>query len=189
MIRHALLAAAVLAPLALAQPLERAKDRQDLRQDRRQTQNDRVDFARATTMLREYDQAASLNNVQQLSALDAAFNAHIAGEIRESKVESGQKTQEVREDRREVRSDKTVRDQINRADDRRDAAKERLSRERLVAIQAQLGGYAGRFDPTSLGIKRQLYGEVVNAASREISGNQQEKIEDHKELREDRRQR
>jgi hypothetical protein len=80
------------------------------------------------------------------------------------------------------------RDRANLADARADAARERLSRERLVAIQTQLGGLAGRFDPPSVSQKRQLYAEVVGQAVGEIQRDKAERREDHRELREDRRE-
>jgi hypothetical protein len=210
-----MLAAVVLgATFAQAQParnkLERMKDRQDLRQDRRQLADDRGDAIRAGTLLADYDRAAAAGDAARLGALDAAFNQHLEREIAESRVESAQKRAEVREDKAEVRSDRRElkqdvalgrrpgvvaddardlgRDKANLADDRRDAAAERLSRERLMAIQGQLGGLAGRFDPQSVQQKRALYGEVLGLARAEIAGDKQERREDRRELREDRRE-
>lgn len=80
------------------------------------------------------------------------------------------------------------RDRANLADDRADAARERLSRERLVAIQTQLGGLAGRFDPPSVSQKRQLIAEVVGQAVGELQRDKSERREDRRELREDRRE-
>jgi hypothetical protein len=204
----------VSSSLALAQPMrnrvEKAKDRQDLRQDNRQIANDRFDAARAAAMLRDYDAAAAVNDAVRLGALDVQFNNHLAREIAESQVESAQKQQEVREgkrelasDRRELRQDVKLgrrpgvvvddvkdknRDRANLADDKADAARERLSRERLQQIQGQLGGLAGRFDPPSISAKRSLYGEVLAFARAEVAGDKQEKREDKRELREDRKE-
>jgi hypothetical protein len=215
MTRHLILGALVFSSLTLAQPrpnrIEKAKDKQDLRQDRRQLTNDRMDAARAAQMLRDYDAAVVGNDAVKLGAIDVAFNAHLAGEIAESQVESAQARQEVREDKREVGGDSREirrdvvigkgvavteddardrkRDKANLADDRKDAARERLSRERLLAIQAQLGGLAGRFDPPSVAQKRQLYAEVVANAVSEIHRDKQETREDKRELREDKRER
>jgi hypothetical protein len=215
MTRHLVLGALVFSTLTLAQPMrnrvEKAKDRQDLRQDNRQLGDDRLDAARAAQILRDYDQAAAGNDVPRLGGIDAAFNAHLSRELAESQVESAQARQEVREgkrevagDRRELRKDVVVgkgpgaviddmhdkhRDRVNLADDRRDVGRERLSRERLLVIQSQLGGLAGRFDPPSLSAKRQLYAEVVANAVGEVHRDQQEKREDTRELREDRRER
>lgn len=190
--------------------VERARDRQDLRQDRRQLADDRGDALRAGTLLADYDRAAAAGDAARLGALDAAFNQHLQREISESQVESAQKRQEVREDKREVRGDRRElrqdvalgrrpgvvaddardlgRDKANLADDRRDAAVERLSRERLMTIQGQLGGLAGRFDAPSVQQKRALYAEVLGMARAEIAGDKQERREDHRELREDRRE-
>lgn len=214
MVRQLSVAFAVVSSLAVAQPMrnriEKAKDRQDLRQDNRQTVDDRFDAARAAAMLREYDAAAIANDVVKLGALDVQFNKHLNREISESQVESAQKQQEVREDKRELASDRRElrqdvklgrrpgvvaddvkdkkRDQVNLADDKADAARERLSRERLQQIQGQLAGLAGRFDPPSIASKRSLYGEVLAFARAEVAGDKQEKREDKRELREDRKE-
>ncbi|MFZ5439920.1 MAG: hypothetical protein ACOZQL_07910 [Myxococcota bacterium] len=214
MLRHVMMGALFFASVVSAQPLrnrvEKAKDRQDLRQDRRQLADDRLDAARAAQLLRDYDAAAAANDAARLGAIDQAFNAHLAREIAESKVESAQARQEVREDKRELASDRRelrqdvavgrrpgvvaddardkARDRANLADDRADAARERLSRERLLAIQAQLGGLAGRFDPPSVATRRQLYAEVVGQAVGELQRDKAERREDRRELREDRRE-
>ncbi|MBL8914958.1 MAG: hypothetical protein JNM17_29905 [Archangium sp.] len=193
--------------LSLAQPLrnriEKAKDRQDLRQDNRQLANDRFDAARAMQMLRDYDAAAAVGDVVRLGGIDVAFNGHIAREIQESKVESAQARQEIREDKRELASDRREvrqpgntlddvkdknRDRINLADDKKDARQEFLSRERLQSIQGQLAGLAGRFDAPSVAQKRALYAEVAGAALKELSTDKQERREDRRELREDKKE-
>lgn len=193
--------------LSLAQPLrnriEKAKDRQDLRQDNRQLNNDRFDAARAMAMLRDYDAAAAVGDVVRLGGIDVAFNGHIAREIAESKIESAQARQEIREDKRELGSDRREvrqpgntlddvkdknRDRINLADDAKDARREFLSRERLQIIQGQLAGLAGRFDPPSVAQKRALYAEVAGAALKEIANDKSERAEDRRELREDKRE-
>lgn len=212
MVRHLMMAALLLGSVACAQNLtnrvERAKDRQDLRQDRRQLADDRLDAARARQLLADYDSAAAVKDVTRLANLDAAFNQHLERELAESRVESAQARQELREDKRELRGDKRElrqdlaqgrrpgvvaddardkrRDQVNLADDRADAARERLSRARLVEIQGQLGGLAGRFDVGAVAQKRALYGEVLAVAINEIARDKQERREDGRELREDR---
>ena len=215
MTRYLMMAALLSGSFACAQSLqnknERARDRQDLRQDRRQLTDDRFDAARAAALLRDYDAAAAMNDVTRLGGLDTAFNQHLARELAESKVESAQARQEIREDKRELRSDKRElrrdlalnrrpgvvmddarnqnRDQRNLADDRADAMKERLSRTRLIDIQGQLGGLAGRFDGAAIAQKRGLYAEVLSAAFNEVARDQQERSEDRRELREDRGER
>ena len=206
--------AVLLSQAAFAQAvrngIERAKDRQDLRQDRRQGADDRMGLAKAQQLLADYDRAIAANTPGQLGAIDAAFNRHIAQEIAESRVESVQARKEVREDKRELRSDRREirgevatgrraavvaddvhdknRDRRNTADDRVDAAKERLSRERLEAIAAQTSSLAGRFDAVSVQQKRALYAQVIGVAVNEIRRDNQENREDHRELREDRRE-
>lgn len=214
MIRHLVIATLFVSTMACAQSygnrLERARDRQDLRQDRRQLKDDRRDAARTLGLLTDYDAAAAANDVNRLSALDAAFNQQLSQELAESQVESAQARQELREDRRELGSDRrelrqdvalnrrpgVTRDDVrdrrddrrDLADDRRDAAKERLSRARLIEIQGQLSGLAGRFDPPSVSQKRALYGEFFGVAMNELHRDKQERREDRRELREDRKE-
>ena len=185
MTRHLVLAVFVVSSLSFAQGVRNT--RQDLRQDNRQLANDRFDAARAGQLLADYDAAMSRGDVARLASLDQAFDRHLAKEISESRVESAQDRQEVRQAKREARTDGTVRDQVNLADDRRDRANERVTRERLITIQSQLTSLAGRFDPPSVNAKRALYGEVLWFAQRENVQNVQEKKEDRRELREDRR--
>lgn len=212
--RLVLIAVVAVAHAALAQPLknamERAKDRQDLRQDHRQMADDQWDLAKSQKLLADYDQAAAKGNAARLAELDALALKRVDVEIAESHVESAQARQEVREDNREVRGDKKElakdvvkgkgplvkaddvhdlhRDKVNRADDAADAAKERLSRERLQAIRAQLVGLSGKFDAPSVTTKRALYAEVVGIAGNEVVRDAKEKVEDKRELREDRRE-
>lgn len=189
---------------------ERARDRQDLRQDGRQLADDRFDAARAMQLLKDYDAAASMNDVTRLGQLDVAFNQHLNREIAESKVESAQARQEIREDKREVAGDRREvrrdvafgrrpgatlddvgdkrRDQVNLADDRADAARETMSRAHLIDIQNQLTPLAGRFDPGAVSQKRSLYAQVLNASFTELSRDKKEGAEDRRELREDRRE-
>lgn len=214
MTKLALAVLVISSSLSFAQPLrnrlEKAKDRQDLRQDNRQLANDRLDAARAAALLRDYDAAAAAGDVVRLGGIDVAFNRHIAREIAESKVESAQARQEVREDKRELASDRRElrqdvvlgrrpgvtaddakdknRDRLNLADDKADARREFVSRERLQVIQGQLAGLAGRFDAPSVAQKRNLYAEVVGQAVQELATDKQERREDVRELREDRKE-
>jgi hypothetical protein len=208
--RFALLTALVALSCA-AQPVrntvERANDRKDLRQDRRQTADDKQDAARADAWLREYDAARASGDVGRIAAAEAAFTQYIASELAESARELGQAKQEVREDNREVRGDRRElgrdvgrpvraaddardlrRDQVNRADDRGDVRKEAAARLRLQAIQAELAGLNGKLDPGSLAAKRARYAEVTALAKNELRRDVQEHSEDKRELREDRRE-
>lgn len=204
----------LLGSVALAQPVrnaaERANDHQDLRQDNRQMADDQWDLAKAQKLLADYDQAAVAGNTKRLGELDALALKRLDVEISESRVESAQARQEVREDNREVRSDRRElkkdfvkgkgplvkaddvhdlnRDKGNRVDDVADAHKERISRERLQAIRAQLVGLSGRYDAQAVATKRTLYAEIVGVAANEVKRDAQEKVEDKRELREDRRE-
>jgi hypothetical protein len=212
--RLLIVAVMAVSSLSLAQAprnrIERANDRQDLRQDNRQLADDRMDAARAAQLLTDYDAAAARNDAARLGQLDVAFTRHLERELAESRVESAQARQEVREDKRELRGDRRelnrdfaqgrgpgvkaddardlARDRADLADDRRDAAKERVSRERLLAVQAQLAGLTGRFDAGSVSQKRALYAEVLAVAVNEVHRDKVERREDRRELREDRRE-
>ena len=169
MVRHVLMGAVLFASVVSAQPrpnrIEKAKDRQDLRQDRRQLADDRLDAVRAAQLLRDYDAAAIANDAARLAGLEQAINAHLARELAESKVESAQARQEVREDKRELAGD--------RRELRQDVA---------------LGRRPGGFDPPSVSQKRQLIAEVVGQAVGELQRDKSERREDRRELREDRRE-
>lgn len=174
MTRQFLLAVFVVSSLSLAQGVQQYAD-------------DRFDAARAARLLADYDAAMARADVARLAVLDQSFDRHLARELAESRAESAQDRREVRQSRRELRDDRTLRDQANLADDRRDTANERLTRERLLAIQSQLAALAGRFDPPTVNTRRALYGEVLWFAQRENVQNVQEKKEDRRERREDRR--
>lgn len=81
-------------------------------------------------------------------------------------------------------------EQLNQelAESSRDAAKERLSKARLLELQAQLAAFAGRFDPPTISRKRALYGEVLGLAFNELKRDKRELREDRRETREDRRE-
>lgn len=174
MTRQFLLAVFVVSSLSFAQGV-------------RQYADDRFDAARAGQLLTDYDAAMSRSDVARIASLDQAFDRYLTREISESRVESAQDRREVGQSKRELRDDRTVRDQVNLADDRRDRANERVTRERLITIQTQLKSLAGRFDVPSVTTKRSLYGEVLWFAQRENAQNVQEKKEDRRERREDRR--
>ena len=192
MTRYLIAAAVMFSTVSCAQSFqnrrERARDRQDLRQDGRQLADDRFDAARAMQLLKDYDAAAAMNDVTRLGQLDVSFNQHLSREIAESKVESAQARQELREDKRELALDRDKRrDRVNLADDRTDATREALSRAHLIDVQNQLTPLAGRFDPGAISQKRSLYAQVLNASFTELSRDKREGAEDRRELREDRR--
>ncbi|MBL8939971.1 MAG: hypothetical protein JNM69_35795 [Archangium sp.] len=203
-----------LAACATAQPVrnrvERANDRQDLRQDRRQLVNDAKDLGDVNALLAQYDLALSKNDAVGIKAVDAQFQNYLAKEAVEANREAAQAQQEVRQDRREVRGDRRElggdlargkrpgvvaddardlgRDKVNTMDDRSDAARERNARNRLFLIRGELAPLQGLVDPAATARKRALYAEVVNLAKNDLARTKVEQGEDRRELREDRRE-
>jgi hypothetical protein len=203
-----------LSALASAQPVrnrvERANDRQDLRQDKRQLANDVKGLGDVTAWLTQYDLALSKNDAAGLKAVDAQFQTYLAKEGAEASREVAQAQQEVRQANREVRSGRRElgqdvavgrrpgvvaddakdlgRDTVNAADDRADAARERNARNRLFLIRGELAPLQGLVDAGSAAKKRALYAEVVTLAQRELARTGAEQKEDQRELREDRRE-
>ena len=203
-----------LSACATAQPVrnrvERANDRQDLRQDKRQLANDAKDLGDVNVLLSQYDLALSKNDAIGIKAVDAQFQSYLAKEAVEANREVAQAQQEVREDKREVRGDRRelggdlargkrpgvvaddardlARDKANTADDRSDAARERNARNRLFLIRGELAPLQGLVDPGATARKRALYAEVVNLAKSDLVRTKVEQGEDRRELREDRRE-
>jgi hypothetical protein len=203
----------VVSSVAVAQParnqVEKAKDRQDIRQNTRQIADDKRDLANVNTLLTQFDAAVARSDVAAIAAVDSQFQAYLVREGVEAQREVAQANQEVREGKREVRSEARelkrdvvqgrpvaaldsakdlVRDQGNLADDRSDAAKERAARNRLFAIRTELTPLQGLADPASTSKKRALYAETVQLAQRDLARTQVEQREDRRELREDRRE-
>ncbi len=203
-----------LSACATAQPVrnrvERANDRQDLRQDKRQLANDAKDLGDVNVLLSQYDLALSKNDAMGIKAVDAQFQSYLAKEAVEANREVAQAQQEVREDKREVRGDRRelggdlargkrpgvvaddardlARDKANTVDDRSDAARERNARNRLFLIRGELAPLQGLVDPGATARKRALYAEVVNLAKSDLARTKVEQGEDRRELREDRRE-
>lgn len=200
-----------LSACATAQPVrnrvERANDRQDLRQDKRQLVNDAKDLGDVNALLAQYDLALSKNDAMGIKAVDAQFQNYLAKEAVEANREVAQAQQEVRQDKREVRGDRRelagdlargkragddardlARDKVNTADDRSDAARERNARNRLFLIRGELAPLQGLVDPGATARKRALYAEVVTLAKSDLARTKIEQGEDRRELREDRRE-
>lgn len=200
-----------LSACATAQPVrnrvERANDRQDLRQDKRQLVNDAKDLGDVNALLAQYDLALSRNDAMGIKAVDAQFQNYLAKEAVEANREVAQAQQEVRQDKREVRGDRRelggdlargkragddardlARDKVNTVDDRSDAARERNARSRLFLIRGELAPLQGLVDPGATARKRALYAEVVTLAKSDLARTKIEQGEDRRELREDRRE-
>ncbi|MBL8952791.1 MAG: hypothetical protein JNK82_18565 [Myxococcaceae bacterium] len=174
-----------------------AKDRQELRQDARQTRDDWRDAARLESLIARFDAARGRGDTRGLAAVEAELSRLLANELTESRRELSQDQRELGSDRRELRRDIAngrragVRadDVRDLRDDRRDARAEAVHGARVLQIDSELRGLSGRADGPSLDRKRELMGELVVLARQEVRQDARESGEDRRELREDRRQR
>jgi len=189
-------------------PKEKIENHRDLREDRREGRNDRWDTARLEAILVEYKAAAKAKRNKVIKGLDARFTAELALELRETRVEVVEKVEEKNdsrrernEERREVVVDvvkghpvKAVRDAKDLADDRRDLRDDRrdLAAETAsLAVKRDLrdrfAPLSGKTDAASVAKKIAIIEQAVVEAKKEVRGDVQERIEDRKEIREDRK--
>ncbi|MBK7859524.1 MAG: hypothetical protein IPJ65_13055 [Archangiaceae bacterium] len=190
--------------------VEKAGDRQALRQDAREKRDDLRDGARLESLLARFDAARAHNDVTALLGVDAELRRLIAGELAESRAEYGKDRAEVRQDQRELGSDRRelARDQVtgrgpavkvddrhDRNDDRRDLAGDRRDARdevrhavRVAEIDAEYARLQGRADRGSLDRKRSLLTELLALSRHELRQDSREAAEDRRELREDRRE-
>jgi len=189
--------------------VEKAQDRRELRQDARQLRDDRLDQAKLEATLTELDRVRAAPAPGALAAVDQRVMELLRKEAVETRVEVGQKANEVRRDNVEVRGDareirrdaaqgaplkaagdvRDIRDdRRDRRDDRRDLGKEVVQASRRYQIATEYRGLVGREDPGSQDRKRALLVELVGIARAELRGDRQELREDRRELREDRRE-
>lgn len=168
---------------------ETVRDVRALNVDRREMRDDVRDANRWAAVSARFDAARAANDVPALSAVDVELRALLAQELREGRVELARDGAEVRQDNRELRRDRAVGpvardDRRDRRDDVRDAKVEARAGQRLAAIDAQLAGLAGRFDPPSLQQRRALLDEVMALSRQELRRDTREQREDRRELRE-----
>jgi len=191
-------------------PIERAGDRQELREDRRETAADRWDLARLKALHGRYLAARGASNGALLGVLDREIMTELRVEVRETKIETAEKAHEVRAsagerngERREVVEDvargrpleaardaKDLRDdRRDLRDDRRDLAAEVASLHRKLAIRDAYAPLVARLDRASVQQKVVLIERAIALAKLEVRQDVKEKAEDERELREDRRDR
>ncbi|MBJ6765435.1 hypothetical protein JGU66_32180 [Myxococcaceae bacterium JPH2] len=191
-----LLATLTLSLPVLAQaggPPERAQDRRELREDRREQRDDRRDLHQLESLINRYDAARGRRDRNDLNRVESELRAYIASELDESHHELAKDVREVRRDNRELRDDRNgwsspgarADDRRDRRDDVRDARAERASLEQTRSIARELDGLYGRTDPGSLQRKRALMGDLLQLARAEQMQNHAEMREDRRELRED----
>lgn len=189
-------------------PVERANDRQALREDTRESIADRWDKARLEGLLADYVKARKTRNGAALTELDQRFMTEIRVEVRESKIETAEKAQELNQsererngERREVVKDVVTGHPVHAArdahdlrddrrdvrDDRRDLAAEAASLKRKQDIREAYAARLGQLDAKSVLAKEGLIKRAIAEAALEVRADVKEKHEDRRELREDRR--
>jgi len=182
--------------------MEKVQDRRELRQDARQTMDDRLDVAKLEATLAEMDRARTARRPMELAAVDRRVMDLLRVEAMETRVEMTQKAGEVRRDNVELRSDareiprdanpdarRDLRDdRRDKRDDRRDLTGEGIQASRRRQIAIEYRGLVGRQDAPSADRKRTLLVELIGIARNELRGDHQEMREDKRELREDRRE-
>ncbi len=188
-------------------PKEKIDNRQDLREDRRETRNDRWDAARLEKLLADYRKAAKLKQTKRFKTLDDRFMAELALELVESNHEIVEKREEVRESREERNEERheMVKDVVNGRpvaaahdaaelrddrkdlrDDRRDRADERVGLELKRSMRDRYLSLLGKIDKDSVAQKLGIIEEALTEAKNELVGDVKERVEDRKEIIEDR---
>lgn len=187
--------------------VERAQDRQELRQDARERTDDWRDVASLETVLADFDRARSPVNASALHTVDARLRHLLRAELAEGSNELSKDRAEVRKDNQEVRSDhrevgKDVAqgrpgaysddkhdlrdDRRDRRDDVRDANAEARSQADRLRVARELAALEGRYAPAELNRKRSLIVELIQLARQEVRQDGSETREDRREIREDR---
>ncbi|RKH46502.1 hypothetical protein D7X55_15955 [Corallococcus sp. AB049A] len=167
---------------------EQARDRQELRQDARETRDDHYDLRQVESLLSRYDSARGRSARRDLLQVEEDVRRYVSSELNESHRELAQDKQEARSSAREVRYDGNRRDdRKDHRDDVRDARQESRALRQTRSIAQELNNLYGRMDSGSLTRKRMLIADLVQLARAETAQNRQETREDRREAREDSR--
>ncbi|RKG98585.1 hypothetical protein [Corallococcus carmarthensis] len=165
---------------------EQTRDRQELRQDARETRDDHHDLRQLESLLSRYDSARGRSARRDLLQVEDELRGYVASELSESRRELSQDKKEARTSAREVHHDgNRYDDRKDHRDDVRDARQESRALQQTRSISQELNGLYGRMDSGSLSRKRMLIADLVQLARAEQSQNRQETREDHREARED----
>ncbi|MBZ4335277.1 hypothetical protein NR800_35815 [Corallococcus interemptor] len=167
---------------------EQVRDRQELRQDARETRDDRYDLRHVESLLSRYDSARGRAARRDLLQVEEDVRRYVASELNETRRELAQDKQEARASAREVRHDGyRYDDRKDHRDDVRDARQESRALRQTRSIAQELNALYGRLDSGSLSRKRMLLADLVQLARTETAQNRQETREDRREAREDSR--
>lgn len=191
MLRSLVALALLVSVPAFAGGGEKARDKARVAEDRRETLGDRMDKARLDKAVDDWHAAVASKNGAAEKAADVEIWRWIRQERAENQVE-------VTEDRREVRASGAEAvgpgrdDQRDLKGDRVDLARERNDRRRTREIADALNTLQPAFDagtatPVQYDQKAALLRELKGLAWSEVRRDQGEKVEDRRELREDRR--
>lgn len=179
-------------------PRERVTDRREVRQDHRQTADDRFDRARVTEVRDRYGAARAVGDTEAIALIDVQVRAMLAGERAESRAEVAGDQAELRRSRRETRRTRDAAldgdapaselrdDRRDRRDDRRDVNVERREAAVERDLSAEWAALAGHYDETSLAKRADLLDTLVATSSAEVRRDHRETREDRRERREDR---
>ena len=192
---------------------ERRQERQEIVEDRRELQDDRVDLAQLNNLIEDWHRARARRDRGAERRADARIDAWINRELAEARTEVREAKTEVADSRQEVRSEQgdaqraarrgnERRAQQERAelrDDRRDLADDQRDLQEQTKDLSQLQNIARDLDriqpdfrsnrATSAQYARKstLLRRLQKIAADEIRDTKSELQEDRRELREDRR--
>lgn len=174
--------------------VERAQDRQEVRQNKQEQRDDHRDLRQLESLLSRYDVARARGSRNELLQVEAQLRDYVNAELHESRRELAKDEQEIRRSTREVRADGNgwhssgvtrADDRQDRRDDVRDARVESASLRQTRAIAQELNGLYARMDRRSLQRKATLMGDLLRLARAEQGQNRAEQREDRNEIRED----
>ncbi len=165
---------------------EQVHDRQELRQDARETRDDHQDLRQVESLLARYDSARGRGARRDILQVEQELRGYVNAELNESHRELAQDKQEARSSAREVRHDGyRSDDRKDHRDDVRDVRQESRALQQTRSIAQELNGLYGRLDSGSITRKRMLIADLVQLARAETAQNRQEMREDRREARED----
>lgn len=167
---------------------EQVRDRQELRQDARESRDDHYDLRQVESLLARYDSARGRSARRDLLQVEEDVRRYVASELNETRRELAQDKQEARASAREVHRDgHRYDDRKDYRDDVRDVRQESRALRQTRSISQELNNLYGRLDSGSLSRKRMLIADLVQLARAEQSQNRKEMHEDRREAREDSR--
>jgi hypothetical protein len=168
----AAVALAALPALAKAQPLPPAPNRADRAQDRRELRDDRRDLLEAQALLARWEDARARRDRRALAAAEDDVLRALDRELREARAELGRSRGEAWHDRGDPREWR---------DGRRDARDDLRDLARVSAIRDQLWSLRARADRRALDRKHGLLEELVQIARGELREDRLERREDRRE--------